>query len=385
MTRKFLPAGQGACYLEQFEDGGAVINVMYDCGSATSLYSLQSAIENHIRTGSDIHAVFISHFDEDHINGLPFLTDNYNVKNLFVPLLTENEINIIKLNCLSGHAAPARDSFLWRFINQYPYFEDVRVPAVYYVRPRQGSGDEERPELTNGWDISAHIVESGSNVSEIITARVKPGALSSDWLYVPFNFRQYERYDMLIAELRKEHSFSEHVKSEDILKLIEKDDANIQKIRNAYKRIPGSLNVNSMVLYSGSADKELVQKIESSSMINKSDIFCKWCNERAKTRNGCLYTGDYDASGTRKWKDMKNAYARYWDSIGCIQIPHHGSCHNYTSTLTDKPECLYVISAGKKNRYGLPNGSVIKDMLYKGIVPFIVTEDKRSELEFIVF
>lgn len=90
MVRSFLPIGQGACYLERFhvcDDKGNNITVLYDCGSMKSLQLLEDCLSNNLNDGSTIHAAFISHFDEDHVNGLPYLLRNYRVKHLFIPLI----------------------------------------------------------------------------------------------------------------------------------------------------------------------------------------------------------------------------------------------------------------------------------------------------------
>ena len=82
MLRCFSPVGHGAFYLERFErvldaDGNKV-TIIYDCGSLPSFRVVESRIEGSLDFGSTIHAVFISHFDGDHVNGLPFLLDHYN-------------------------------------------------------------------------------------------------------------------------------------------------------------------------------------------------------------------------------------------------------------------------------------------------------------------
>ena len=112
VLRSFLPVGQGAFYLEQFRIGDEKINIIYDCGSSTSFEILRKRITENLSSGSSIHAVFISHFDEDHINGLPYLLSNYKVKNLFLPLITENErktiicdMRTISYDYCSGSAA----------------------------------------------------------------------------------------------------------------------------------------------------------------------------------------------------------------------------------------------------------------------------------------
>ena len=73
MTRAFLPVGQGAFYMETFALDSGKATIIYDCGSSTDVHIVEQMIQNLFKPGEDIAGVFISHFDEDHTNGLPFL------------------------------------------------------------------------------------------------------------------------------------------------------------------------------------------------------------------------------------------------------------------------------------------------------------------------
>ena len=85
VIRSFLPVGQGAFYKETFYSDGLdkPISIVYDCGSSTGLDYIEKNIKNNFDKKDDIKAVFISHFDEDHINGLEWLLRYCNVKYLF--------------------------------------------------------------------------------------------------------------------------------------------------------------------------------------------------------------------------------------------------------------------------------------------------------------
>lgn len=71
--RTLHPVGQGAFFSEQFFDGSneCLFSVIYDCGS-TSKQLLYHEIE---QLEKSIDIMFISHFDNDHINGLKTLID----------------------------------------------------------------------------------------------------------------------------------------------------------------------------------------------------------------------------------------------------------------------------------------------------------------------
>ena len=92
MVRTFHSVGQGAYYTEQFLRGGRPVYTMaYDCGS-TSLTSgeLARVVRTSLPKGTEVDAVFISHFDSDHVNGLPDLFSAFQVKQLFQPFLTDS-------------------------------------------------------------------------------------------------------------------------------------------------------------------------------------------------------------------------------------------------------------------------------------------------------
>ena len=101
MHRYFLPVGQGAFYAECFHDDvhcSSPINIVYDCGTITGTQQEQEkriACAAQQTFGSTppgeqkivIHAVFISHFHKDHIDGLPWLLKNFEIRRIYFPLI----------------------------------------------------------------------------------------------------------------------------------------------------------------------------------------------------------------------------------------------------------------------------------------------------------
>lgn len=85
MLRTFHPIGQGGFYSERFifRDRKNNINIIYDCGSATNDRIVKQEIITTFEKGEVIHALFISHFHADHINGIEFLLDYCHVEKIF--------------------------------------------------------------------------------------------------------------------------------------------------------------------------------------------------------------------------------------------------------------------------------------------------------------
>ena len=381
IIRSFLPVGQGACYMERFyfrDDEEKNIIVMYDCGSSSSLESLKECLRDNLKDDSTIHAVFISHFDEDHVNGLPYLLKEYEVKHLFIPLITEKEAKCYLLSCLCGASFSTEGNFFKSFFNEYPYIRNPfgKHTSVHFVQAYQNEGEPVNFFASN-WDIQ--LIKSGENVFDKMSFPQK--SEMPDWQYVPFNYMQDLRYPRLMEELQKE--FGKHTTIDDVIKYAANDDSR-KKIKNAYTRIPGSINSNSMVLYSGPLDKRCTQvKRELIGYSKGCDCLCYYCRNFA-LKAGCLYMGDYDASGKDKWERLKESLSDYWGMIGCIQIPHHGSIRSYNEELTSSRNRYYIISAGIKNRFRHPHGYVIKDMILKQVSFSVVTEERESEVIMII-
>ena len=74
MTRTILPVGQGGFCVETFQLERDH-HIIYDCGSLTDVNLVKKHIRNYLDPREKIDAVFISHLDKDHINGLPYLLE----------------------------------------------------------------------------------------------------------------------------------------------------------------------------------------------------------------------------------------------------------------------------------------------------------------------
>lgn len=378
MLRSFLPVGQGAFYLEQFKKtNDKRINVVYDCGSLTSKKILESEIKSNLIENEEILFVFVSHLDADHINGLEFLFEYCNVKNVILPLTSKQDRYLLSLKYLCNSDENNMDDFSFRFIRN-PYetlFRTSDNTRVFAIRGYEDFEQEEAYFDGQGNVEHVTIISSGTNILNSVYSQ--KDNLSAYWEYVPFNFHFKERSIQLKKSLI--YNLPEDVEIENIVNLW-----GHKSIRNAVKKafseIDGNHNANSMTLFSGIRKSNIYQTFVQPFNFFKCRLkyHCfEQCIFEIQKPNGCLYTGDFNAYS--HWDEMYESYKLYWEYIGCIQIPHHGSNYSYNHKFTSL-NAFFVISAGKNNRYRHPSGLVVKDLMFAKKYPFIVNEDRDREV-----
>ncbi|MBQ8625388.1 MAG: MBL fold metallo-hydrolase [Agathobacter sp.] len=379
MLRTFLPIGHGGFYTELFQlDNGEKINVVYDCG-ATSKKLLESHIEHHFQKDEVIHALFISHLHDDHINGIPKLLKHCKVKNIFFPLLTEREHTLSALY----NAVNSKDEFSIKFaldpsgtlLSQAGAEETM----LYAVKELDENGDSKQisNEISNDFSMERsrqRIFQSGEDAAGIILGACAKATSSFDWIFRPFNFKHLNRLKALESALEDE--FGETLNNDELKEIWEKNDATeMGRVKKVYAMWKGH-NIYSMTLYSG---------LKASSCNQYLAPTYRWCYYPIKgfgyyiKEVGCLYTGDYEAKKPDEWKELSDAYRDVWDYIGCVQIPHHGSIHNYHDKFADI-DAFFMVSA----KYGdikHPASYVIKHLLLNDRPLFVVTEKKISRID----
>lgn len=390
MHRFFLPVGEGAFYAECFYGGiseSSPINVVYDCGTRSANAKALLANAAKIPFGSNvagrkketIHAVFISHFHDDHIEGLPLLLQKYNVKRIYFPLL-ENEN---KLLMKTWHEIQGSTGFAYQFlmnpkeaIRDKDPPPDLQLIAVGDEADRHGATDLGVDFHVSGWPIG--IIDFDGVLGSFL-----PGTPFRNWIYVPFNIESDQFVNNVITALRnllQGKPLSEHE-----LKLLLEDPAKRQGVINAFTTAGSytEINTNSQVVFSGLYDTSpLRQTIIQSGKGQPQSLNKTYTNLPA----GCLFTGDYNAKGgnngrgNNPWLELYKAYAHYWQFIGCLQVPHHGSGTSFNPNfLSQFGNIIYAVSAGEKyTRH--PALKVQNDFITNQKEYFKISEDPNSML-----
>ena len=359
ITRLILPVGQGAFYVEKFKNGK---NIVYDCGSISNRKKIPKLIEKYFGKNEAIEALFISHLDKDHMNGVEELLKQCEVKRICFPLITEEMKLALKIKVMIEEAmGNSYSKFMKEFVEDpetaiKKIKEDIKIKLIEILPNDEENNKKNDNEDTKNQKIKRIKKKSGEDIAEEIEG-LEHSCNENKWELIPYNFKQETRINEFEKKLEKE--FGKKISLKEVEKIWKENEDNREKIKKVYESLKGDLNTNSMTLFSG------VRQVGKQMQYDSSYV-----------KVGCLYTGDYEAKGKNKWKPLEEAYIEYWKWIGMIQVPHHGSIRNCNDALISK-KAVYFLSAGEKNTYKHPSQNVVRGIRFKYHNNlYIVTESK---------
>lgn len=357
VKRIFYNVGDALFAVEQI-DG---CNYVYDCGGQ-NMDLIKSAIKKAFKKGDEIEAVFISHYDADHINGVCFLLNHCKVKRLILPMMTD-AIKLILL-ILQKYKGDLDEFIIDPEEYVHKISQDTNITFVSDNRDYPSDTGEGRDV---SFDDLSHLpmnenwIKSGTRITH---------GTSLAWVYIPMcivtlTYKQETDFITKLLELLgisvpakkvdvkqlwKEHSFYGGKKDKDPEKVYV-----LNKVKEAIQTIvPGldnnGINAASQTLYSGP------------------------CCHLKTIREGCLYMGDFDAKNN--WKMLVPVYKVFLKNVLVIQVPHHGSENNFTDEIIGT-NSLAIISAGLNTKIKI--GNTITRIMEKNGIPLMT--GSRGDIE----
>lgn len=336
MVRTFHPVGQGAFYTERFYEGDKnVFNMVYDCGSSTKGQYLKNEINDAFKDGTgkaEIDILFVSHFHNDHVNGIEELARQYHIKQLAIPapkLLSKD----IVLNDYMHNLCVTSD--IYNIANQL-------VELCF-------TGDGEFEFFR---DIQIIPLEDSAIQFPII-----------QWEYLPFcgiHIAADKFMEAFLQEFNTFHEIYDNFTGSDFVAIRDyfKNNENVDKLKkfynNYFKQQYRNDNYYSMTLLSKQMGRDFDEAM-------------------------CLYTGDYPAREKDCLINLKKRYRAFWKRIKTIQAPHHGSGYDNPQDLHDEKGRNCVISYGQCNRYKHPNRNALLAIHFSKSTLFTVNEDRATD------
>lgn len=347
MIRTFWPVGQGLFCSERFTDpaDNTTAVVVYDCGSTREI--LWNSIEKKFmpQNYGKIDLLFISHFHVDHISGIPYLLQNYDIRNILLPVITTSLL---------------AESYIYNAL--YSTTSSTANNLLIGFAQRSIGSDSNLVSVSSIPDIESVVNGDNGVDSRALGKSLKCGKVIrlNDWIYIPFNHIESDSLRAFGEDLKSSFptlyevfaNIERHDESE-IQELVK--GIGLSKLEELYRRHYKDLNRSSMTVYSAPSDL--------------------WQKRNA----ACLYTGDYPMRDNVFLKDILSFYHHYLHTIGLLQVPHHGS-------NADNPGDLFralrpntcVISAGENNIYRHPGKQTLLNIINSRSEVKIVTDKAES-------
>ncbi len=321
--RVIFPVGQGGMAFESIDN----CSVLYDCGSLSSPARVEMFIEMLKSHGvQHIDYLFISHFDQDHVNGLSALLNN----NIFVK----------------------------RAVMSY-------IPKTYrsvFDLVTKGAYNAIRDLILR---LEGRVIEIGEERQEGIRGRRFKLPL---WEWIAESMLRNDDFDKLFNEFIQ--------KSIDVDKLEDAWylDSKKNDINNVFKKVFGAQGPNSkglIVLSQKTRNAQLIHA-ELQNAICHCPPYHPQRNLSASFQNtGCLYVGDSRIKTTDDINGIKDFLRQYLvgNQLLLMQLPHHGSVYNIKHDLHNQISAdVYFVHDNTDKRIrssqGLYNALTASNRLY---------------------
>lgn len=381
---------------------------VYDCGSDQT-WALDTAIDRFAARFGKIDALFISHLDRDHVNGIDNLLARIDVDTVYLPYLDDAHLLLDLLEAegddrLSG-------SLIEAALDPAGWFGRRGVRRVIRI----GSGGPESPDGTFIPEPSPEPARERQEVNAKIApeeatvlSQQQEGARSQLCMMMPGSSLVFSTPSGLLdwvliphvtpAKTEKLKAFIKAVRQALDLKpgdrLTSKRLATglsavrtRKKMKDAYEAIVSggarwSHNRISMSLYSGPSGRARNNDWEYALRKPRWSSRGRYWEMNLRGPVGWLGTGDATLKKEDVWNAFRASYNPVLDQVVMLDLPHHGSRHNFRSDLTALPGLRHAIAnASEPSRHKHPSPDVIHELEHAGIHTWQVSQDQRSELE----
>lgn len=358
---KLCNAGQGLFYMGEIDlSNRKTFRFIYDCGGN----NISRAINQHIKKDVVIDMLVISHFDDDHINGLPNLFNRVErVKRIFIPYYKGIESYLLLMAYVYGNGAT---------------FDKVdEIVLVSTSEKIEDESDELRDfnkiRIENLFDYNRY------NLSNVTVGEIKNKVLyvEKKWTFKFYNVRISTDINTVISDIDNLISNNNCKDLEELLEL--RPHAAKVGLRTIYSNYCSSRynnskqNQSSLCLYHAPIKRETCG-------IHFMSYDRVYFESRIKTpRLGTMLTGDISLKtkkNPKNYNEFKEHYKNEIDNIGIFLLPHHGANNNWNSLILGDfiRTPIFLNSSGINNRFKHPGSMVIKELLMDERIVFCANE-----------
>lgn len=377
------PVGQGLFYSGAIGYQDNSFKFIYDCGgdSQTISQEVNSCLK---KFKNEIDMLVISHFDSDHINGLPTLFNRVKrINRIFIPYYGNFSSYLLLVAYVYGNGGTLSD----------------KVNEIILVNTTESEGKEimlnEVDELEEEKLIDKYSIRNvRTRVKGISKAKYK-----GIWEFKFYNapLKKGASLNVIKDEIDKLMASKRASSLEELL--VNHLSEVKQELKAIYNRCVSSYlgnskqNQTSLCLYHApqlGCRSLRGCKVKSRLCDCWSSIYCVCRSTRWLETIGTLLTGDISLKvkrADRKYRDFCNYFHDEKEKPLLFLTPHHGAFNNWNpSILSDFPEAkVFLNSAGITNKYGHPSSRVWKQILGANRIFLWANEKHKIEYEILSY
>lgn len=369
--------GQGLFYTGNIKlDKNRVFKFIYDCGGD----KVNDALDKYLGEDTEIDMLVISHFDSDHISGLPKLLNSVKkIKKIFIPYYNELDSYLLLMAYVYGNGAT---------------FKKVREIVLV------GSNEEfeGNRNIQNLSELEVVNLLDKNNNNRYSLPKVSVGEIRKEifsvegkWTFKFYNASIKVSTNTVVSDIDRLIRREKCKNLEELLRL--NSTRVIAKLKGIYSKYCSSRygnskqNQSSLCLFHSPINKEGILYRTLKINANKNEETIIETQESWKVTGqacGTLLTGDISLKtkkNPKNYNEFKEHYKNEIGDIGIFLLPHHGAKNNWNSKVLTNfyRATIFLNSAGRFSKYNHPSKDVIKELVLSGRIVLCSHENQIVE------
>ena len=329
----------------------------------------------------ELDMLIISHFDEDHINGLPILLSKIEkISQIYIPYYGGISTYLLLVIYLYIHD-----------------FDLLKMESeIIFVDSNLETRDELSEENRENYNLDEKLKIGGIKLTKIKTAIVNCKSL---WKFKFYNTYLKNEESLTSIEKEIENIINKHKCSSLSELLSQSNNSDIKKeLQGIYNELCMSSDTSKQnqsslcVFHSPISDMLLFKDVEicyNSYKYCEYYKYCKYCryenDYHFKYTSGTMLVGDISLNESSRFDHFLEYYKNEMKNIKFFLTPHHGATRNWNSNILNNcPNAKFFLnSAGLNNPYGHPNSEVISDIIKDNRI--LCCSNKAKFVEYLFF
>jgi len=416
----FHPIGQGSFYsglIYEYKSPHHYFNCVYDCGVKGGSSRLNEEIESYKNSyrREKLDVLFLSHLDDDHVNGVVQLLTGIRCSKVYLPYLTP--IQRLYVAIRSDAEGNDDNNYLGFIGSPHDYLlQQGNIDEIIYVgenSERSFNGIEEITNPTGNTttvydnleviperDFSADMSQISIGAGNKVKFKKGNGRISFRQVWEFYFYHKQASMDkvhQLVDKINELYGMTvtEQLSEVDLIRILNNTNQ-LNKLRGEFKKVFGDINRAGLLIQHKPINykrAELFKNYQVAPFFHHfSPLYRRFSRQSFKIQNPTnehkwgvtLLTGDIGLNQI----DDSTYINKNKESVRVFQIPHHGSNTgwdaNYLEHLNHNGLTSAIINFGYSNTHGHPTYKVLSDLEERNFEICFCNQFEGFNYEFVI-